>query len=159
MTTEVASAQMADNAVQVAGRVVSFLQPAPSGAIIAAIIYRPGDAVSENEARTIEHALGSGLVIGSLRLKPKRVAIGSLDELTGAKVAFVTRGTDYREIASATAPRSILTISSDPACARAGYCVVTIGSAPRVQIIVSKAASRAAKLRFSSGFLMLIKEI
>jgi hypothetical protein len=76
MTTGMASAQMADNAVQVAGRVVSFLQPAPSGAIIAAIIYRPGDAVSVNEARAIERALGSGLMVGSLRLKPKRVAIG-----------------------------------------------------------------------------------
>lgn len=159
MTTGVASAQMADNAVQVAVRVVSFLQPAPTGTVTAAIIYQPGDAASENEARAIERALGAGHVVGSMRLKPKKVAMGALGELAGARVAFVTRGTDYREIASATAARSILTISSDPACTRAGYCVVTISSAPKVQIIVSKAASKAAKLRFSSGFLMLIKEI
>jgi hypothetical protein len=71
----------------------------------------------------------------------------------------VTRGTNYRAIAAATASRSILTISSDPACAQAGHCVVAISTAPRVQITVSGAASRAANLRFSSSFLMLVREI
>lgn len=79
--------------------------------------------------------------------------------MTGAKVAFVTRGTDYQEIASATARRSILTISSDPACARAGYCVVAVSSSPKVQIIVSKVASKAAKVKFGAAFLMLVKEV
>jgi hypothetical protein len=157
--TGAASAQMAGNAVQVAGRVASFLQPMLSGPVAAAIIYQPGDAASESEARTIERALGSGLTVGSLTLKPKRVASDALNELAGTGVAFVTRGTDYRAIASVTARRSILTISSDPTCAEAGYCVVTIRSAPRVQIIISRAARTAAKLRFNSGFLMLIKEI
>ena len=154
-----ASAQMAGNAVQVAGRIATFLQPALSGQVTAAIIYQPGDSMSEGEARAIERSLGTGLVVGSLRLNPKRVAIGSLGDLAGAKVAFVTRGIDYREVARATAPRSILTIGTDPACTQAGYCVVTITSAPKVQITVSKAAARAAHLRFNSGFLMLIREI
>jgi hypothetical protein len=159
MTVGAASAQMAGSTVQVAGRVATFLQPGLSGQVTAAIVYQPGDTQSEDEARTIERALGSGLVIGALRLRPRRVPISALDQLGGAKVAFVTRGTNYRAVAAAAAPLSILTISSDPACAQAGYCVVTISSTPRVQITVSKAAGRAAGLRFSSGFLMLIKEI
>lgn len=148
-----------DNGVQVAGRVVSFLQPAVSGTVTAAIVYQPGVAASESEARAIERALGSGLVVGSLRLKPKRVAADALDGLAGTKVAFVTQGADYRAITSASASRSILTISFDPACTKAALCAVAISSTPRVQIIVSKAATRAANLRFSSGFLMLVKEI
>ena len=154
-----AAAPRADTNVQVAGRILSYLQPPVSGSVSAAIIYQPGDAASENEARSIERALGTGLVVGSLRLQPRRVPVNALDRLAGAKVAFVTRGTDYRAVAAATAPRSILTISSDPACTRAGYCVVTISSAPRLQIIVSKAATRAARLRFNTSFLMLNKEI
>jgi hypothetical protein len=159
MSTGSASEPMPSNAVQVAGRVASFLQPAMSGTVIAAIIYQPGNAASELEARVVERSLGTGLVIGSLRLKPRRVADDALDGLSGTKLAFVTRGADYRAIAAAAASRSILTISSELACTRAGYCMVTISSVPRVQITVSKAATSAAKLRFSAGFLMLIKEI
>jgi hypothetical protein len=158
-TIGAASAQMAGNSVQVAGRIATFLQPGLSGQVTAAIIYQPGDATSEGEARTIERSLGAGLVVGSLRLNSKRVAIGSLSDLGGAKVAFVTKGINYREVAQATASRSILSIGTDPACTQAGYCVVTITSAPKVQITVSKAAARAAHLRFNSGFLMLIREI
>jgi hypothetical protein len=153
------SAQMGGNNVQVAGRVASFLQPPPAGRIQVAIVYDPGDPASENEARSIERSLGAGLVIGNMLLKPKRVASNSLHGLAGTRVAFVTRGTDYRAIAFAAAARSILTISSDPACAQAGFCTVTISSTPRVQITVSRAATRAAKLKFSAAFLMLIKEI
>jgi hypothetical protein len=154
-----ASAQMASSTVQVAGRIATFLQPSLSGQVTAAIVYQPGDPLSEGEARTIEHALGSGLVVGSLRLTPRRVSMSALDQLSGVRVAFVTKGTNYRGIAAAAAPLSILTISSDPACAQAGYCVVSIVSTSRVQITVSRAAASAARLRFSSGFLMLIKEI
>lgn len=154
-----ASAQMTDSAVQVAGRVATFLQPALSGEVTAAILYQPGSAASENEARAIERALGRGLAVGALRLKPRRVSSDTLAGLAGAKVAFVTTGVNYKALAPATASRSILTISSDPRCAQAGHCMVTIISRPKVQIVVSKAASRAAQLRFSSGFLMLVKEI
>lgn len=149
----------ADNAVQVAGRVVTFLQPPLSGTVTAAIVYQPGDAASENEARAIERAIGTGLAAGSVRLRLRRVETDGLDSLAGTRVAFVTQGTDYRLVAAATAPRSILTMSFDPACARAGLCAVSISSVPRVQILVSRAAVRAANLRFSSGFLMLVKEI
>ena len=153
------SAQMASSAVLVAGRVASFLQPGLSGSVTAAVIYKPGDAASEREARGIERALGTGLVVGPLTLRPRRVASNDLAELAGAKVAFVTLGTDYREIAAAASARSILTIGSDPACARAAQCVVTISATSRVQITVSRAATRAARLKFNSAFLMLIKEI
>jgi hypothetical protein len=159
MVAGAASAQFENNTVRVVGRVATFLQPALSGQVIVAIIYQPGDPASENEARAIERALGSGLTVGSLTLKPRRVAAGTIGDLAGARIAFVTNGVNYREIAAAMASRSILSIGSDPACTKAGFCVVQITSTPGVQITVSKAAAKAAKLRFSSGFLMLIREI
>jgi hypothetical protein len=154
-----ASTPRVDNIVQVGGRVTSFMQPRLTGVIIAAIIYEPGNAASENEARSIERSMGEGMVVGSARLVPRRVSTSALQGLAGARLAFVTRGTNYRAIASVAASRSILTISADPACARAGYCVVAISAAPRIQITVSRAASRAANLRFNSSFLMLVREI
>lgn len=152
-------AQSSRDAIHVAGRSVLFLMPNLSGNVTTAIIYEPGDAASEKEARAIARSLSGGMNVGSLTLQPKRVASNGLEQLAGAKVAFVTRGTNYREIASATAARSILTLSLDPACTRAGYCVLAVSSDARVQILVSKAATSAARLKFNSSFLMLIQEI
>lgn len=153
-----ASAQMADNAVRVGGRVVSFLQPPLNGQVTAAILYDPGDPASVSEAAAIDRALGSGMTIGSLTLKPRKVSTNALGGLGDAKVAFVTRGINYRAIAAVTAPRSIITITSDNACVQAGYCIVAISATPKVQITVSRNARTAARLRFSAAFLMLVKE-
>lgn len=154
-----AYAQMTSSAVAVGARVVSFLQPPPSGLVVAAIVYEPGNDVSEREARAIEHELGSGLKVGALSFRARRVASNALGELTGARLAFVTRGTNYRQVTSATNARSIVTIASDPVCTRAGQCTVAIQSSPRIQIIVSRAACLAARIKFSAAFLMLVREI
>lgn len=153
------SAQPREGAIQVAARAISFLQPSLSGPVTTAIVYNPGDDASEAEARAIERSLRSGGRVGAMTLNPRRVSSNALDQLGGAKVAFITHGTNYRRVGSASAARSILSISFDPACTREGHCVMSISSHPKVQIIVSKAATSAARLRFSSSFLMLIKEI
>jgi hypothetical protein len=150
---------MTPNNALAGARALSFLQPALSGSVTAAIVYQPGNAGSEAEARAIEAALGNGVVIGSLTLKPRRVSASALDGLAGAKVAFVTRAANHRLVASAAAQRSIITISSDPDCAQAGFCVVSISSGSKVQITVSKAACNAAKIKFGAAFLMLVKEL
>lgn len=152
-------AEISRDTVQVAVRTAAFINPALSGSVTVAIIYEPGDPASEKEARDIERSMAGGLRVGAMTLSPKRVATSALEQLAGARIAFVTRGTNYKAVASATAARSIFSISFDSACTRAGYCVLTVSEGPRVQIIVSKAATAAAKLRFDSSFLMLIKEI
>lgn len=157
--TQPISAQLTPATVTAGAHALSFLRPAMSGSIVAAIIYQPGNAASEAEASTIERALGSGLVAGGMALKPKRVAANNLAGLAGARVAFVTRATNYREIAAAATSRSIVTIGSDPTCATAGFCVIAISAVPRVQIIVSKVACNATRVSFGSAFLMLVKEV
>lgn len=152
-------AQMSPHNVQAGTRVLSFLQPALSGSVIAAIVYKPGDAASEAEAEAIERTMGDGLVVGSLTLRPRKVSIYALDGLAGTRVAFITRSANYRLVAPAAASRSIVTISSDAGCVQAGLCVLSISSGSKIQIIVSKAACKAAKVRFDSAFLMLVKEI
>ena len=147
--------------VQVAARVVSFLQPAPSGAVQAAIIYEPGNAASEADAAAIERGIGGGLAAGKALIRTRRVPVGALNTLGSYRAAFVTAGlrNEQPAIAAAAARTSVVTITSDQACVQAGRCVAGITSKPRVQITVSKAAARAAKIRFGSAFLMLVKEI
>ena len=144
---------------QVAARVVSFLVPPPKGTLTAAIVYNPADPSSASEAASIERDLRGDLKVGSFRLAPKRVVVNALNGLAGAKVAFVTRGVNYAEVAAAAAPLSILTISFDPACAKAGRCIVSIAVARKVEITVSRAARKASNVTFNSAFMMLVKEI
>lgn len=154
-----AIAQSGGDAIQVAARAVSFLTPSLGKTVTAAIIYEAGDANSEKEARAIERSLAANRANGSINFRSRRVSTASLDQLNGAKVAFITQGTNYRRIAAVTASQSIMTISFDPACTRAGHCVLSVSSRPKIQIIVSRSATEAASLRFNSSFLMLIKEI
>ena len=154
-----AFASAADLNIPVATRVISFLQPPPSGTILAAIVYEPGNAASEEEAASIERA--GALSTGKAAIHLKRVAVGALGGLTGSRVAFVTSGLrdQQGQIAAAASRLSILTITSDLACVQAAHCVVAVSGAPRVQITVSRAASKAANIQFGSAFLMLVKEI
>lgn len=147
--------------VPIAARVVSFLQPPPSGTLVAAILFSPGNAASEAEASAIERSIGAGLSAGRGAIHARRIPIGSIGALSGYNIAFVTTGLrgDQDDIAAAAAKSSVLTISSDPSCVLAGRCVVGITAAPKSQIIVSRAAARAARIRFGSAFLMLVKEI
>lgn len=159
LPASVSFAQTGTDTIQVAVRAISFLKPPLSGSVTAAIVYEPGNADSEREARAIERSLAATRQNGPVALKIKRVSSASLEQLSGTRVAFVTRGTNYRQVAAAAAARSILTISFDRSCASAGHCVLAVSSRPKVQIIVSKPAATAARLRFNSSFLMLVKEI
>lgn len=148
----------ADLNLPVATRVISFLQPSPSGSIPAAIVYEPGNAASEAEAASIERG---PLTAGKGVLRLKRVAANALGGLAGVRVAFVTAGLRdaQAQIGAAAARQSILTITSDMSCVQAAHCAVAISSSPRVQITVSRAATKAANIQFGSAFLMLVKEI
>jgi hypothetical protein len=147
--------------VPIAARVVSFTLPARAGAVPAAILFAPGNEASEAEADAIERSMGAGVSAGRGTIRTRRVPVGSMGALTGYQVAFVTTGLrgEQDNISAVAARSSVLTISSDPACVQAGHCVVGIATSPRVQITVSRAAARAANIRFGSAFLMLVKEI
>jgi hypothetical protein len=147
--------------VPIAARVVSFLQPSPVGTIATAIVFEPGNAVSEAEASAIERSIGASLPAGRSAIRARRVPISAIGSLSGFRVAFVTSGlrSEHAGIAAAASKSSVLTISSDPICVQSARCVVGITPGPRTQITVNRAAARAANIKFGSAFLMLIKEI
>ncbi len=147
--------------VPVAARVISFIQPPPTGIVPIAVLYQPGNAASETEASDVEEALPRGLAIGRARLRIRRVPVWNLEQLNGVRAAFVTTGlrAHHDAIAAAAAAESILTISADSACVTSGRCVVGISNTRRTEITVNKLAARRSGIRFSSAFLMLVKEL
>jgi hypothetical protein len=146
--------------VPVASRVVTFLQPAPSGAVPAVIVWEPGNAASEADALAIEDSIGAGLAVGRGTLHARRVPVSNLAGLAGARIAFVTAGLhQQQQVADAASHGGIVTITSDLSCVQAGHCVVGVTGGPRPQIVVSRAAAKATGARFGTAFLMLVKEI
>lgn len=144
----------------VASRVIGFTQPPPSGVVNAAIVFEPGNPASEAEAAAIEQQVGAGLATGRAVLRVHRVPATALGGLAGAKLAFVTVGVrEQQQVAEIAARQSLLTITSDAACVQAARCVVGITGTTKPQITVSRAAARAANIRFGSAFLMLVKEL
>jgi hypothetical protein len=155
-----ATGTLAMPSVPVSVRMFGFLQPALKGPITAAILYEPGSAASEAEASAIEAAIGDGVDFGGGTLRVRRVPTNALGKLAGSRVAFVTAGIhDRQQLSGVTSHAGILTITSDAGCVRAAQCVVAVSSAPHMQITISRAAARAANIRFGSAFLMLVKEI
>ncbi|USI71686.1 hypothetical protein [Sphingomonas morindae] len=144
----------------VAARVIGFVQPPPSGVVLAGIVYEPGNAASEEEAALIEQQLAAMPAIGHATIKGRRVSAANLGGLAGTRVAFVTAGVrNQQQLGEWAAHNGLLTITSDLACVEAARCAVAVSSAARTQITVSRAAVKAAGLRFGSAFLMLVKEL
>lgn len=144
----------------VASRVVGFSQPAPSGVVNAGIVFEPGNAASEAEAAAIERQIGGGMPSGRATIRVRRIPATSLSALAGVRVAFITEGVrEQQQVAEAANRGSILTITSDLSCVQAARCVVAITGSAQPQITVSRAAAKAAGIRFGSAFLMLVKEI
>jgi len=162
LTTGTAVPLHAELNAPIAARVLAFLLPPPRGAVEAAIIFDPQNAMSIADTAAIERAIGAGITVGPTVVRTRRIAITTLDNVRGVRAAFVTAGLRKEQqdaIAAVAVRESLVTITSDLPCVQAARCVVAIGSGPHVQITVSRAASRAVKARFGSAFLMLVKEI
>jgi hypothetical protein len=142
--------------IEVAGRVLTFLDNAPTGRTVIGIVFDPGDRGSVAEKNAIMAAIGDGYNAGGITIVGRPVEAGATG---GAKVLFITRGVDYAAVGAEARARHIITIGSDFACVRAGDCVVGITTDPTVQIVVNHAAAAAAGASFRAAFRMMIQEI
>lgn len=147
--------------VAVASRVISFLDPRPTGQIAAVVLFDPANSASVAEAAAIERQVGNGLAVGKATLRVTRMSVRQASAIGTADVMFLTNGLKDRqdELGAIAQRNSILTITTDLSCVQAGHCAVAISSGARVQITVSRSACRAARLKFGAAFLMLVKEI
>jgi hypothetical protein len=151
-----AVADTTDKDLQVATRAMGFVEPPFSGSVTIAVVH---DSGSLAEAKQIAGSL-SGASVKGASVKAKLVDADQLAQLDGSKVAILTSGLGGKQsgIFSEASKRGVITMSTDMACVNAGRCVVGVASTPKVEIVVSKAAREASKAKFSSAFLMMIKE-
>jgi hypothetical protein len=148
-----ARAQTDTRELQMIARAVGFVQGLPRGVIEVAVVDGPGaDAVAQ--------AMQGGVAAGGVTLLPRRVSIAQLSG-SGARVIIVPEGQGASHAAIAEAARGLhaVTLSSDMACVRAGYCVVGVAVQPRVDIVISRAAATAANVRFAQAFRVVFREI
>lgn len=142
--------------IQVAGRILTFLENGPTGRTIIGVVFDPANPGSVAEKNTIMAAIGDGYSAGAVTLVGKPIEAGADGR---AKVLFVTRGVDYAAVGSDARAKHIITIGSDPACVQSGACVVGVSTDPTVEIIVNHRAAAAVGASFKAAFRMMIQEI
>jgi hypothetical protein len=153
------SADVTPTDLQVAARALSFMEKPFAGPVRVGILYAADSPASVKEAEALRTLLGEGMKIGKLELKPSLVktsdaAAASVDMffLTG----FVTAA-DASAAGIAASKRPCVT--TDFAQVESGACLMGIRSAPKVQIIVNRAAAKDSGVAFATVFRVMITEI
>jgi hypothetical protein len=148
-----ALAQTTARDAQLMARAVGFANGLPRGAVDVAVVDGPG-------ADELLAVMGGRISAGGVMLTLRRVPLGALAE-SGARVIIVPegQGSAHGQIAQAARAMGALTISTDMSCVRANRCVVGVASAPRVEIVVSRAAARASGVSFARAFQVMIREV
>lgn len=133
-----------------------------------AILYDTTNLESKKDAENIDSAIKSGVgkSAGNIEITAQMIPLASGEDpapkLAPFKVAFLARGIQmngYATIATASAKKKILTMSTDLDCVMNDLCVLGIVSRPSVQIYYSKKASDAADISFLQAFTMLAKQL
>lgn len=139
--------------LQVVARAVGFINGLPRGIVDVAVVDGPG-------ADAVMAMMGAGVAAGGVTLSPRRVSLNQL-AASGARVIIVPegQGASHAAIAAAAQRLHAVTLSTDMACVRAGHCVVGVAAQPRVEIVVSRSASRDANISFAQAFRVMIREI
>jgi hypothetical protein len=155
LSPSMASAADPAKNIQVAGRVLTFLENYPAGRTVIGVVFDPANPGSVAEKNAIMAAIGGGYSAGAVTIVGKPVEVGADGD---AKVLFVTRGVNYASVGSNARARHIITIGSDFACVQSGACVIGVSTDPTVQIVVNHKAAAAVDATFKAAFRMMIQE-
>lgn len=146
--------------LQVAGRVIGFVNPTPSGTLKLGIVYDPANATSMADKQALMTILGNGLAVAGITLVPDPVSIAALSG-TDANILFLTNGlgAEAADVGKIAAAKKLLCITTDLSDTQDGSCAVAVQSSPNVQITVNKATLAASGISFTSAFMLMVTEI
>lgn len=155
----IASAEVSERDIQVAGRTFGFVEGMPSGEVAVAVVYDPSVAASKAEADQLAQLMGGGMKVAKNTLKSKLVPVSALD-LGGANVAFVTSGlgAHHDAIFAAASGAKVMSITKDFGCVDAKKCVMGFASEPDVKIQISRSAASSTGLAFSPALKLMVTE-
>jgi hypothetical protein len=156
-----ASAAITQKDILAAARALTFLEHPPKGRVEIGVVVDPADSGSVKDADIVKSTIGNGLVIGDLTIHARMLTRTELSGLQGIG-AFLVTGTSpdiFRDVAGVAKSLKILTVSTEPACAQEGYCVMLVRSDPKVQIFVNPRVAEQNDIAFTQTFSLMIKEL
>lgn len=145
--------------LQIAARVLHFLDVPVSGELVLAIVFNPSDPASRAEAVALVGLAGKGLSIGNLTLRPYLVAQDKLATVVGYGAIFATTGVDQALLGATLKQRHVPCLTRHPEQVQHGACIVAIGTEPTVSIVLSAANAAADGVHFATAFRMMVVEI
>ncbi len=158
--TGTARAETTAKDVQLMLKAVSFLSSKPTGSLSVSVLFNPANPESVKDAEVIRSLLTT-IKAGTIVPVSKAVELSQIATLD-SPAAIVTRGLsmgELDEISTAVKARKVLTLSTDPDCAKTGKCVISIVSEPKVQVLYNGAAGQSTGVEFVPTFRMLITEL
>ena len=145
--------------LNLAARVLSFMETPPSGNVRLGILYARGNEQSLLDATAVARLLGAGLKAGNV------VFIAVLVPLDDARRAsvdafFLPEGVadPVGLVAEATAARKLPCITVDLPRVQDGSCVLGLRTLPKIQIYLSRSAAARSNTTFASVFRMMVTE-
>jgi hypothetical protein len=146
--------------IQVILKSIGFLTSKPTGNVNVAVVFEPASPESKKDADSIKallDAAGGGPIVPVTKLVGVDQAAGLDSQAVVMSVGVSPAGQD--SLAAAVKGKKVLTISTDPACARAGKCVISVHTEPSVEILFNAAAAQAAGVDFQPNFRMMITQL
>lgn len=149
-----------DTTVQIAARVLGFMDRPPVGVVTAGIVYAPDNPRSVADARRLQDLLANGLRVGGITLQGTMVKITD-DAAANVGLFFLTEdvGTAASQLTRVEQSKHIPCVTTDLVQVRNGVCAIGVRAQPRVEIIVNTSAANASDVKFSTAFRMLITEL
>lgn len=144
--------------VQVVARALGFLQPPPAGDALVAVVFAPGDAAGRQDAERIAALFGAGVRVDAAMLRARPVPADAL-RAGGYAALIAAVGAPGDALMAAARAQRIACVTSAIEQVEAGHCTLWVRSEPRVQIVVSRAATQASGLGLAAAFRMMVREI
>ncbi len=152
------AATMSAKDAQIIAKAIGFLDPSPSGGVVA-VAYDASNPASKTDADAIVGLFAGGLAEGSNSVTAKAVDAGTLGDGSGYIAVILAQSASADKVMAAAKAHHIPCISAEASQVQAGTCVMSVSSDPKVDITVNHAAAQATGVSFQSAFRMLIHEI
>jgi hypothetical protein len=152
------AASLSQKDIQILGKALGFLEPAPTGNASIAIAFDGADAASKQDAEAIASYFGGQLKVGGATVSP---VVKDVSQLSGGGFLAViaAAGTKVEQVGAASKAMHVACVTADASAVQSGQCVMSVKSDPKVEILISRAAAAGANVQFGSAFLLMAHQL
>jgi hypothetical protein len=143
----------------VIGRALSFKDGAKRATLSVAVVYDEASSRSQSEMQATMAAVRGGLKVGDVVLKAVAVAQDQFASAAGYDGVLTMGDVDQRQLSGALKGQGVPCLTLDTQQVKSGACTVAIRSRPSVSISINSQNAAAARVRFATAFIMMVREI